>query len=165
MNAAGKVGTVDAIAARLRTDRSQGKKVVLANGVFDLLHVGHVRYLEAASRLGDVLVVAVNSDRSARQTRDPNRPVVPQAERAEVIGALGCVDHVLIFDEPDAIAVIRALRPEVHAKGTDYTQLTVPERSEVQSYGGKVEIVGDAKQHSTSELIERLANPARGRKR
>lgn len=159
MSAPEKIGTLDAIAARLRAVRSQGKTVVLANGIFDLLHVGHVRYLEAARRLGDVLVVAVNSDRSTRQTRGANRPVVPQAERAEVIGALGCVDHVLIFDEPDAIAVIRALRPEVHAKGTDYTQLSVPERSEVQSYGGKVEIVGDAKRHSTSELIERLANP------
>jgi len=159
VSAAGKIGTLDAISARLRSDRSQGKTVVLANGVFDLLHVGHVRYLEAAKRLGDVLVVAINSDHSTRQARGARRPVVPQAERAEVIGALGCVDHVLIFDEPDAIAVIRALRPEVHAKGTDYTQLTVPERSEVQSYGGKVEIVGDAKQHSTSELIERLASP------
>lgn len=159
MSAVEKIGTLDAIAARLQAVRSQGKTVVLANGIFDLLHVGHVRYLEAARRLGDVLVVAVNSDRSTRQTRGANRPVVPQAERAEVIGALGCVDHVLIFDEPDAIAVIRALRPEVHAKGTDYTQLTVPERSEVQSYGGKVEIVGGAKRHSTSELIERLANP------
>ena len=98
-------------------------------------------------------------DRSTRQARGESRPVVPQAERAEVIAALGCVDHVLIFDEPDAIAVIRALRPQVHAKGTDYTPLTVPERSEVQSYGGKVEIVGDEKRHSTSELIERLANP------
>ena len=158
MSAAGKIDSLDAIAARLQADRSQGKKVVLANGVFDLLHVGHVRYLEAASRLGDLLVVAVNSDRSTRQMRGAGRPVVPQAERAEVIGALRCVDHVLIFDEPDAVAVIRVLRPEVHAKGTDYTQLTVPERSEVQSYGGKVEIVGDAKRHSTSELIERLAN-------
>ena len=159
MRAAGKIGTLDAIAARLQAGRSQGKTVVLANGIFDLLHVGHVRYLEAARRLGDVLVVAVNSDRSTRQARGESRPVVPQAERAEVIAALGCVDHVLIFDEPDAIAVIRALRPQVHAKGTDYTPLTVPERSEVQSYGGKVEIVGDEKRHSTSELIERLANP------
>ena len=159
MSAAGKIGTLDAIAARLQADRSEGKTVVLANGIFDLLHVGHVRYLEAARRLGDVLVVAVNSDRSTRQTRGANRPVVPQGERAEMIAALGCVDHVLIFDELDAVAVIRALRPQVHAKGTDYTPLTVPERSEVQSYGGKVEIVGDAKRHSTSELIERLANP------
>jgi D-glycero-beta-D-manno-heptose 1-phosphate adenylyltransferase len=163
VRAAGKIGSLESIAARVRAERAQGRTVVLANGLFDLLHVGHVRYLEAARRLGDILVVAVNSDRSARLTKGPDRPVLPEGERAELIGALGCVDHVVIFDEPDVRAVINALRPEVHAKGTDYTRLTVPERAEVQSYGGRVEIVGDPKRHSSTELIERLAKPTRSR--
>jgi rfaE bifunctional protein nucleotidyltransferase chain/domain len=155
VNAAGKIAALDRVAERLRVERASGRRIVLANGVFDLLHVGHVRYLEAAKRLGEILVVAVNSDRSARLSKGAGRPVIPESERAELLGALGCVDHVLIFDEPDVRAVIRALRPEVHAKGTDYTPLTVPERTEVESYGGKVEIVGDPKRHSSTELINR----------
>ncbi len=155
MNAAGKIAPLDMVAERLRAERANGRRIVLANGVFDLLHVGHVRYLEAAKNLGDILVVAVNSDRSARLSKGIGRPVVPERERAELIGALGCVDQVLIFDEPDVRAVIRALRPEFHAKGTDYTPLTVPERTEVESYGGRVEIVGDPKRHSSTELINR----------
>jgi rfaE bifunctional protein nucleotidyltransferase chain/domain len=155
VNAAGKIAALEWVAERLRAERANGRRIVLANGVFDLLHVGHVRYLEAAKLLGEILVVAVNSDRSARLSKGAGRPVIPESERAELIGALGCVDHVLIFDEPDVRAVIRALRPEVHAKGTDYTPLTVPERTEVESYGGKVEIVGDPKRHSSTELINR----------
>jgi rfaE bifunctional protein nucleotidyltransferase chain/domain len=155
VNAAGKIAALERVAERLPAERANGRRVVLANGVFDLLHVGHVRYLEAAKLLGEILVVAVNSDRSARLSKGAGRPVIPESERAELIGALGCVDHVLIFDEPDVRAVIRALRPEVHAKGTDYTPLTVPERTEVESYGGKVEIVGDPKRHSSTELINR----------
>jgi rfaE bifunctional protein nucleotidyltransferase chain/domain len=155
VNAAGKIAALERVAERLRAERANGRRIVLANGVFDLLHVGHVRYLEAAKLLGEILVVAVNSDRSARLSKGAGRPVIPESERAELIGALGCVDHVLIFDEPDVRAVIRALRPEVHAKGTDYTPLTVPERTEVESYGGKVEIVGDPKRHSSTELINR----------
>ena len=157
MNAAGKMAVLGRIAELLRAERALGRRLVLANGVFDLLHVGHVRYLEAAKQLGDILVVAVNSDRSARISKGAGRPLVAEGDRAELIGALGCVDHVLIFDEPDVRAVIRALRPEVHAKGTDYTPLSVPERSEVESYGGKVEIAGDPKQHSSTELIEKMA--------
>jgi rfaE bifunctional protein nucleotidyltransferase chain/domain len=133
-----------------------GRAIVLANGAFDLLHVGHVRYLEAAKALGDVLVVAINSDASVRATKGPGRPVVPQAERAELVTALRCVDHVLVFDEPDVRAVIRALRPHVHAKGTDYTVETVPERAEVEAYGGRVAICGDPKDHSTSSLVGKL---------
>jgi rfaE bifunctional protein nucleotidyltransferase chain/domain len=155
VNAAGKIAALERVAERLPAERANGRRIVLANGVFDLLHVGHVRYLEAAKLLGEILVVAVNSDRSARLSKGAGRPVIPESERAELIGALGCVDHVLIFDEPDVRAVIRALRPEVHAKGTDYTPLTVPERTEVESYGGKVEIVGDPKRHSSTELINR----------
>jgi rfaE bifunctional protein nucleotidyltransferase chain/domain len=161
VNAADKIASLQEIAERVRPERAKGRRVVLANGVFDLLHVGHVRYLEAAKDLADILIVAVNSDRSARISKGANRPLVPERERAELIGALGCVDHVLIFDEPDARSVIGALRPEIHAKGTDYTPLTVPERTEVESCGGRVEIVGDPKQHSSTELLERLAKPHR----
>jgi D-glycero-beta-D-manno-heptose 1-phosphate adenylyltransferase len=156
VKAADKIAPLDVVGERTRTDRTQGRSVVLANGIFDLLHVGHVRYLEGAKELADVLVVAVNSDRSAAMSKGSGRPVVPERERAELIAAMHCVDHVLIFDEPDVRAVIRALRPEVHAKGTDYTRLTVPERNEVESYGGRVEIVGDDKRHSSTELIARL---------
>ena len=155
MTGASKVGNLNQVAERLGSQRQRGT-VVLANGIFDLLHVGHVRYLEAAKRLGDVLVVAVNSDASARRAKGPGRPVIPQAERAELIAALECVDHVIVFDEPDVCAVIRALRPEIHAKGTDYTPSNVPEGDEVRSYGGRVEITGDPKRHSSSELIEKL---------
>jgi D-glycero-beta-D-manno-heptose 1-phosphate adenylyltransferase len=132
---------------------ARGRKVVLANGAFDLLHVGHVRYLEGAKALGDVLVVAVNSDSSVRAAKGDGRPVIPARERAELVGALRCVDHVLVFDEPDVRHIIRALKPDIHAKGTDYTPDTVPERDEVLAYGGRVAITGDPKDHSTSALI------------
>ncbi len=132
---------------------ARGRKVVLANGAFDLLHVGHVRYLEGAKALGDVLVVAVNSDGSVRAAKGEGRPVIPARERAELVGALRCVDHVLVFDEPDVRHIIRALKPDIHAKGTDYTPDTVPERDEVLAYGGRVAITGDPKDHSTTALI------------
>lgn len=127
--------------------------VVLANGVFDLLHVGHVRYLEAARALGDALIVAVNSDASTRANKGPGRPLIPEDERAEVVAALGCVDWVFVFDEPNVEHVLLSLRPDIHAKGTDYTSSTVPERAVVESYGGNVAICGDPKDHSTSSLI------------
>lgn len=130
--------------------------VVLANGVFDLFHVGHVRYLEAAAREGDVLVVAVNSDASTRAYKGPDRPRVPEDERAEIVASLACVDHVVVFDDPDVVAILQSLRPDVHAKGTDYTTETVPERHIVASYGGRVAICGDPKDHSTTEMITRL---------
>jgi len=120
------------------------------------LHVGHLRYLESARKLADILVVAVNSDRSARANKGPGRPWVPQRERAELVGGLGCTDYVVVFEEPDVRAVIRALRPDVQVKGTDYTSETVPERTEVESYGGRVAIAGDAKNHSTSALASKL---------
>jgi rfaE bifunctional protein nucleotidyltransferase chain/domain len=137
--------------------RSRGRTIVLANGAFDLLHVGHVRYLEGAKALGDVLVVAVNSDASVRAAKGEGRPVIPQAERAELVAALRCVDHVVVFDEPDVRGIIRALKPEVHAKGTDYTAETVPERDEVLRYGGRVAITGDPKDHSTTAVATKLA--------
>ncbi|MFL5264671.1 MAG: adenylyltransferase/cytidyltransferase family protein [Anaeromyxobacteraceae bacterium] len=144
---------------RLRADATaRGRSVALANGVFDLFHVGHLRYLAGAKALADVLVVAVNSDASARRLgKGPGRPVVPEAERAEIVGALACVDHVVVFDAKDVVPVIRALRPDVQVKGTDYTPETIPEAREVQAYGGRVAVAGDPKDHSTTELVARLA--------
>jgi len=120
------------------------------------LHVGHIRYLEGAKALGDLLVVGVNSDDQVSALKGPGRPVMPEAERAEIVSALECVDIVTIFPEPTVEALLLALKPDIHAKGTDYTEDTVPEREVVRSYGGRVAIVGDPKDHSTSELIERL---------
>jgi rfaE bifunctional protein nucleotidyltransferase chain/domain len=148
---AGKVQSLEAVARAVEQERAQGRTVALANGAFDLLHVGHVRYLEGAKALADVLVVAVNTDRSVRLSKGADRPVVPEAERAELLAALACTDHVLLFDEPDVRAVLRRLRPEVHVKGTDYTVETVPERDEVTAWGGRVAIAGDPKDHSSTE--------------
>ncbi len=140
--------------------RRAGDSITLANGGFDLLHVGHVRYLRAAKKLGGRLIVAVNSDASVRELKGEGRPLVPEAERAEILAALADVDAVVIFSEPDVRALIREVRPNVHAKGTDYTAETVPERDEVLAGGGRVEIVGDPKDHSTTEMIRsRLERP------
>ena len=133
--------------------RAQGKRLVLANGCFDLLHVGHVRYLRAARELGDALVVGLNSDASVRRLKGAGRPVMPAVERAELVAAVSGVDAVVIFEEDSADALIARLRPDVHAKGTDYTAQTVPERSTVESVGAKVAIAGDPKTHSTKDLI------------
>ncbi len=151
-----KLATLEEIRRRAEVARACGQSVVLANGAFDLLHVGHLRYLQGAKAEGDVLVVAVNSDASVRASKGPDRPIVPELERAELVAALACTDHVLIFDEPDVRAVIRALRPDVHAKGTDYTAESVPERDEVLAVGGRVAICGDPKDHSTTEVAKRL---------
>ena len=136
--------------------RKSGGKVVLANGAFDLLHVGHVRYLQAAKAFGDVLVVAVNSDASVRRAKGPTRPVVPEDERAELVAALACVDYVVVFADDTVVPIIQALKPDVHAKGTDYTVGTVPERDEVIRNGGVVKIAGDPKDHSTTALVGKL---------
>lgn len=141
--------------ARLRR-RRPGTRVVLANGLFDLLHVGHVRYLGAARRLGDILVVAVNDDRSARRLRGPGRPIVRAAERARLVAALEGVDYVVLFGSQTVGALLRRLRPDVQCKGTDYTRDTVPERDVLRSYGGKVAIAGDPKRHATTDLIGRI---------
>ena len=133
--------------------RAQGKRLVLANGCFDLLHVGHVRYLQAARALGDVLVVGLNSDASVRRLKGPGRPVMPAAERAELVAAVSGVDAVVVFDEDSADALIARLRPDVHAKGTDYTEQSVPERGTVEAVGAQVAIAGDPKTHSTKDLI------------
>lgn len=145
--------TLDELVRLAAAERAKGRTLVLANGAFDLLHVGHLRYLLGAKEHGDVLIVAVNSDASVRAAKGQGRPIIPQAERAELVAALRCVDHVLVFDEPDVRPIIRALKPEVHAKGTDYTEGSVPEREEVHAYGGRVAITGDPKDHSTTALL------------
>ena len=151
-----KLCDLDRLGDLLAGQRAKGRTVALANGAFDLLHVGHVRYLKGAARLADVLVVAVNSDESVGRLKGPGRPVYPQAGRVEVLAALECVDHVMVFDEDDVRAVIRRLRPDVHVKGTDYTPLTVPERDEVLAYGGRVAVAGDPKDNSTTQILNRL---------
>ncbi len=143
-----------ALGARLR---QEGRQVVFANGCFDLFHVGHVRYLEGARQQGDVLVVGVNSDRSVRQLKGEGRPLLPEDARAELLAAMECVDYVVIFDDLTAENILRDLRPDVHCKGTDYTEATVPEREVVRSWGGRVVIVGDPKDHSTRDVLARIA--------
>jgi rfaE bifunctional protein nucleotidyltransferase chain/domain len=145
-----------ALLERAASERARGKRIVFANGAFDLLHVGHVRYLQAARDEGDWLVVGVNSDRSVRASKGPTRPIVPEAERAEIVAALSCVDAVVLFDEDSPADLLAELRPNVHAKGTDYTPETVPERDVVASFGGKTVITGDPKAHATTDVVERI---------
>jgi rfaE bifunctional protein nucleotidyltransferase chain/domain len=139
--------------------RREGRSVVLANGIFDLLHVGHVRYLKAARAEGDILVVAVNSDSSTRALKGEGRPILTERARATLVAALACVDFVVVFDELDVRALLSAIRPDVHAKGTDYTPDTVPERDLSTQLGIRVAIVGDPKNHSTRDLLARLREP------
>lgn len=148
--------TLEEAAVLTRQWREQGLTVALANGAFDLLHVGHVRYLQGAKAMADRLVVAVNSDASTRALKGVGRPVIPETERAELLEALACTDAVVIFSEPDVRQVLRALRPHLHVKGTDYTPDTVPERAELEAWGGRVVIAGDPKEHSTTELVKQL---------
>lgn len=140
--------------ARVAIERRDHKKIVLANGCFDLFHVGHIRYLAGAKALGHILIVGINSDEQVRKLKGENRPFMPEAERAEMVSALKFVDYVTIFPEPTVTELIRAIRPDFHAKGTDYTTDSVPEREIVREYGGQVAIVGDPKDHSSTELIE-----------
>ena len=144
---------VDAVAR----DRAAGKTIAFANGCFDLLHVGHVRYLEGAAAEGDRLVVAVNDDRSVSALKGPGRPILGAADRAELVGALRGVDYVMVFGDANVERLLMLLKPDVHCKGTDYAVDTVPERAVVQAYGGRTAIVGDAKRHSTGDLLARLA--------
>jgi D-glycero-beta-D-manno-heptose 1-phosphate adenylyltransferase len=143
--------------ARVAEWRNAGEAVVLANGCFDLLHVGHVRYLQAASAEGDRLVVAVNDDRSVAALKGVGRPILGAADRAELVAALRGVDYVVVFSDDTVERLLLLVRPDVHCKGTDYTVATVPERAVVASYGGRTAIVGDAKQHATRELLKRIA--------
>ncbi len=153
---AGTVLTRAQLVDRIEADRSNQLTIVFANGAFDLLHVGHVRYLEGAKKEGDRLIVAINSDASVRGLKGPNRPVLAEADRAELVAALRAVDYVVIFDEPTVTPLLELLKPDVHCKGTDYTVDTVPERETVRAYGGRIAIVGDPKDHSTSNLLSRL---------
>jgi rfaE bifunctional protein nucleotidyltransferase chain/domain len=149
-----------ALAARLR---AQGQRIVLANGCFDLLHVGHVRYLTAARALGDVLFVGINSDAAVARLKGAGRPLMPAGERAELLASLRAVDHVVVFDEDTADRLVGLVRPDVHAKGTDYTEGTVPEAASVRAGGGRVAIVGDPKDHATRDLIARVRERFGGR--
>lgn len=148
-----KILSREQLQRRVAEWRRAGERITLANGCFDLLHVGHVRYLHAAKKLGGHLIVAVNADESVKKLKGADRPLMPAEERAEILAALSDVDAVVIFSEPDVRALIRELHPDVHAKGTDYTAETVPERDAVLECGGRVEIVGDPKDHSASEII------------
>jgi D-glycero-beta-D-manno-heptose 1-phosphate adenylyltransferase len=148
--------TLDALAEAVASDRAAGRTIALANGVFDLLHVGHIRYLEGAKAEADRLVVAVNDDESVRMLKGEGRPIMPASDRAELIAALRCVDYVVVFGGRTVADVLLRLKPDVHCKGTDYTVETVPERPIVESFGGRTAIVGDPKDHSTRDLLSRL---------
>lgn len=148
-----KIKTLNELKAILDQAKARGKKIAVANGCFDLLHVGHVRYLQAAKALADILVVAVNSDRSVAALKGPGRPLMTQEERAEIIAAMTCVDYLVFFDELQPDKVLLTLRPHYQVKGTDYTEKNVPEGGVVKSYGGEVKIAGDPKDHSTRDLI------------
>ncbi len=156
-NASQRVVDRERLRERIASARSNGAQIVMANGCFDLLHVGHVRYLEAAKALGDLLIVGVNSDDQARKLKGDGRPLLPQDQRAEIVASLEAVDFVTVFEEPTVEQLLLALKPDIHAKGTDYTEDSVPERDVVRSYGGRVAIAGDPKNHSSSEIIEKLA--------
>ncbi len=147
------VGDIGELKRIVEEERKQGKKIVFGNGCFDLLHVGHVRYLKGAKELGQVLIVAVNDDSSVAALGKRKQVVTPAAERAEIVSAIDSVDYVIIFSEPTVENLLLALKPDIHAKGTDYTENKVPERKIVLSYGGKVAIVGDPKDHSTRDII------------
>ncbi len=154
-----KIHSLDSLLVEVAAARAAGRTLALANGLFDLLHVGHLRYLEAASAEADLLVVCINSDRSARELKGPARPVVPERERAELVAGLACVDLVTIFDDPTVGPLLRACRPAVHCKGTDYSTDTVPEAEIARELGIRLAIVGDDKRHSSRDIIRRLRSP------
>lgn len=162
MNTRSKILSRADLQTRLAQHRASREQIVLANGCFDILHAGHVRYLTSARREGDVLVVAINSDASVCGLKGPGRPILSAQARAELVAALDAVDYVVIFDEPDVRALLRDLHPNVHAKGTDYTVDTVPEREEAARLGVRVAIVGDPKQHSTHDLVARIRQASHG---
>ena len=156
MRSADKVQPLEELLRRLNRERAGGRSVALTNGLFDILHVGHLRYLEAASAEADLLVVGVNSDASARRLKGESRPVVPEGERAELIAGFACVDFVTIFEGTTVEDLLRSCRPDVHCKGTDYTAESVPESAIAKELGIRVAIVGDRKQHSSRDIIDRL---------
>ena len=151
-----KIKELEELKAIISQKRAAGAKIVFANGCFDLLHAGHVRYLESAREMGDVLILGLNSDASVEAIKGKGRPIQSEAHRAEILASLDCVDYVLVFDLPTVDGVLKELSPDVHAKGTDYTEETVPERETVRAYGGHVAIAGDPKNHSTRDLIQTI---------
>lgn len=152
----GKVKTLQELIEIVEAEKSKGKTIVFANGVFDILHVGHVRYLKEAREMGDILIVALNDDDSVRRLKGNDRPLMPVEERMEILAALSCVDYIIKFSEPTVSNLLLALKPHIQAKGTDYTEDTVPEREVVRSYGGKVAIAGDPKNRSTTGYLTRI---------
>jgi len=164
MDTSNKILTRTALRTKLEEHRAHGESIVLANGVFDILHVGHVRYLEAAKKEGDILVVGINADSSVRPLKGPGRPILAEPARAALVAALRCVDYVVIFDEPNVKQLLHDLRPNVHAKGTDYTIDTVPERETSKKLSIRTAIVGDPKDHSTRDLITAVRDKARHRR-
>jgi len=157
-----KIVSRETLRALLEEHRRRGRRIVLANGCFDMLHVGHIRYLEGARKEGDILVVGVNSDSGVRALKGPGQPVLPEQGRAELVAALRCVDYVMLFPEDSADGLLRDLRPDVHAKGTDYTEENVPEGDTARELGIRVAIVGDPKGHSTRQLLARLRGRSHG---
>ena len=153
----GRVLTEAELLAAIAEDRRAGRAIAFANGCFDLLHVGHVRYLQGAAAEANRLVVAINTDRSVAALKGPGRPVLPEADRAELVSALRGVDYVVLFEDATVERLLTALKPDVHCKGTDYTVDTVPERAVVQAYGGRTAIVGDPKRHGTRDLVARIS--------
>jgi rfaE bifunctional protein nucleotidyltransferase chain/domain len=155
----GEILARDALVARIATERAAGRTIAFANGCFDILHVGHVRYLDAAAQEADLLVVAINDDDSVKALKGEGRPILSAEHRAELVAALRSVDFVVVFPEATVTPLLEALHPDVHCKGTDYTVDTVPERETVKAYGGRIAIVGDPKDHSTRDLLARIATP------
>lgn len=151
-----RIVTREELKELVEADRAAGRTIALANGCFDLLHAGHIRYLEGAAAEADRLIVAVNDDESVRRLKGEGRPILPAADRAELVASLRAVDYVVIFPEPTVASLLEEIKPDVHCKGTDYTPDTVPERDVVRRYGGRIAIVGDPKVHSTRDLIERI---------
>ena len=156
LDAARRIVDRDSLITQTKSARETGRTIVFANGCFDILHAGHIRYLQGASELGDVLVVGINADAQVRALKGVGRPILPENDRAELVASIEVVDFVTIFAERTVEELLLAIRPDVHAKGTDYTEETVPERDVVRSFGGRVAIVGDPKNHSTSELLKRF---------
>ena len=155
-NTKDKIVTLSKLSELLPPLRAAGANIALANGAFDMIHVGHVRYLQAAAKLADILVVAVNSDSSVKMSKGDSRPIIPENERAEMVAALAGVDYVVIFNEKSVSEVIRSIRPDLHVKGTDYTPENVPESALVKEFGGRVVIAGDPKNHSSTQIIKKL---------
>ena len=156
-----KIKSLEELKAIVAEARLLGRTIVLANGCFDLIHAGHIRYLKSAKTLGDVLILGLNTDAGVTALKGKGRPLQSEADRAEILASLDCVDYVLLFDAPTVDGILRELRPEVHAKGTDYTEESVPERETVRAYGGRVAIVGDPKEHATRNLIQTILSKSR----